>query len=782
MATRRIGAQFYASGGNVLSVLGSVAGGLRNVGSAGQQAGRNLTYMERQLRAIRVTLQYAFAGTVVNNIRNAFQSIRDLQRGMANIGAIAEMPRSMGGGFLTDFPEQMAAMRTGIIETQAATATPAADIAETLRAIYSSLQDIRPEDARGLAELATQGAAISETDPRSFVQAVISMKNAFGKETDDLEEISNQFFRVIQRSINMSGDEWAKYSGRIVTSAQQAGLSLEEMNASMILATRYGGTAATNVRHLNQLWSRIRQPVGKEAEAAYAQAGLTPERMASMSGIEIVNRLWAEARSRGVQGRAGRMTDEALTDLEGMDSSSNQLGLTGQGALFLQRAITRMESLRMLSVLGPQFETGDLQEELKAVGNESITVRQRFQEALDERPLDAMTQAFNAFTTGLLTNLDPVFRAFARLTMFFTDFLNYGQILDSRFGRWAGRMARGVNNELNARLGLRQGEGEEDFPLAQWLGGAIGIAGVGAALMNRRGRGGMGSVFRGLRRGGPTALTGALNVEAGMAAVQNISNGSRSAPFWVVIHPLSWTMAGNRFGGAGGGDIYAAGRGGSRTGRLGRLGRFLARRGAVAASAATLAAGTTVGVGAATVGGAAALAAGIPLLLAGDSNQNNSRRSYDQRVAAALRGSAGQPMLNRIYRKWQSGAELTDVEKQALQMATGGKGMFPRFRGRAERYLEQQQVNRAKNMQNAQQAAAFFSSQFPMLNAGILSSGKGTPQGGNGKGEAVVTLVPGPKLENWLKEQRVVVPTTLWNQGGGATPTSRGKSKTNRGR
>lgn len=552
--THGVRAQFYVQDRNILTFLGQLNNNLRGTARTGTQMGQSFQRSNSYLRALQTTLRYAFAGTVIQRIRMAYQELRAFQNGLADVVAVGTEPSGV-----PLMAKNLEALGQSALRTSIQTATSAQDILSTQRAIFSSIPNIRAlgpgNTVESLTALATRGAAISETDPRTFIQSLQGMRNAFGKEAGTMQQIGDQFFTVIQRSINMTGDEWAHFSGRLVAGASQAGVSLKQMNALMILMTRSGGTAAVNIRHLSQLLSRIRFPV-KSAQPFFTEAGIPLHGGAvtnpNITGIDIMRRLLNRAAAvsgfqnpdfsaAGVRGMGGAQFRQQLT-----------AATTGPGLAFLHGAVGgRMEGFRAFLVIARHLnqydaELGKLTRETRNAGGNQDVINRQFRRFLDQKPLESLAVATNSFTTGLLANMNPLFRILARGTRNFTEWAlaiqHSGMNAVRNLDHLLNRTARGTLGHLGINIGAQRAQrlhiGSDAALLGLLATGAMfgGVARRGLGRIGRR------VPFIGRLMGGANPLSTALQAEGTIAALQNVATGQRSSPFWVVIHPLSWRM------------------------------------------------------------------------------------------------------------------------------------------------------------------------------------------------------------------------------------------------
>lgn len=526
----RINLVWTSHGGQVLATMGQIQSGMRTVGGTALREQRNVGVFNRQMQALGTTLRYFFAGSLIFGGAGAFRGFAQFQSALGDIAAISE---NLTSSDISRLGDQLLGISTGI-------AAPVGELEDSARNIQSTMQLTREEAQRFLPEFVEmfgKGAKVAESDAYNFGQAIMGMRNAFDLGLTDMQRISGEFFTTIERSAGMTGDEWAKFSGRVVAGAGIAGASLEEMNALMILMTRQGGTAATNVRHLAQFLQRLRDPT-QETLPAWERIGLGKEELATLPFEEIIKRLREAVRQAGGISRGRALNDESIAALEEAGQLTPEaLGMKGGGAQVLTELFGRMESRRaalvvLSEMLSPKKEGLQTYEELLTDLRDTQMQIEANDSAFD-RWLDRnrIQQAGNALRNMLTESLLPAEDIINRISRRITGFA------ESPHGPRAVQAAAGAA----AAYGLYR----------------VGRGGIGGAqvLMGR---------LRGL--GGAGMAAGSL---AGLEA-----RGSFTHPFWVMIHPAS-NIPG--LGGAGRGGIppvIGAPGGYTRYRQPSRFGRF----------------------------------------------------------------------------------------------------------------------------------------------------------------------------------------------------------------
>jgi hypothetical protein len=486
----RINLVWTSHGGQVLATMGQIQSGMRQVGGVSQRSGRDLGYFNRQMMAVGTTMRYMFAGGAIFGTMSAFRQFAEFQSALGGIAAISE---NLSRSDISNLGNKMLGISTDI-------ATPVGELQQSARNIQSTMQLTREEANRFLPEFVEMfgtGAKVAETDAYNFGNAIMGMRNAFDLSLTDMDNIAGQFFTTIQRSAGMTGDEWAKFSGRVVAGAGIAGASLEEMNALMVLMTRQGGTAATNVRHLAQFLQRLRDPT-QETIPKWSEIGLPPQALQSLPYSEIIKRLKEAVQKAGGITRGKKLSEETLAQLEESDQlTPAALGIKGGGAQLLTELFGRMESRRaalvvLSEMLSPPKEGLQTYEQLLGTFNDTEQQAKKLDTAmaawLDRNRIQQAGTALRNMLTEALVPAEDVIRGIS---------MKITEIADPRFAQAA---AAGVATYGAYRLGR------------------FGVAGVTGLARYARGLG-----------------------TAGIAVTQAGAppSGSFANPFWVIIHPLS---------------------------------------------------------------------------------------------------------------------------------------------------------------------------------------------------------------------------------------------------
>jgi len=234
------------------SVLGKVAASIVNIGKSAKV----------WIAGAAVTGFAALAGAVGKATGEAVKFEEDLAR-------IATLIDGDVQGSLDRFASGIDRIRTQLPVTENLT-----------RALYDTISaGVDVPDSIGFLEDAARAATAGMTDTRTAVDALTSALNAFGKDVEEAEDVSDSFFQAIDAG-KTTFPELASEMGKVLPLASQLGVSLDEVNAALATLTTTGlstAEAATSLRGIfNQLiqgQERFRE-AGIEVNEVLGERGL----------------------------------------------------------------------------------------------------------------------------------------------------------------------------------------------------------------------------------------------------------------------------------------------------------------------------------------------------------------------------------------------------------------------------------------------------------------------------------------------------------------------------
>lgn len=163
---------------------------------------------------------------------------------------------------------RMDEFRSGIEDMAVAMGEGTDTLSKGLYDILSA--SIEPAKAMDVLEVSAKAAAAGLTDTGTAADAVTTMINAFGLKAEDAGLVSDKLFNIVKRG-KTTFAELAPTIGLAATTAHQAGLSMDEMGASLATATRSGiktRVAVTSLRSVMKSFTGATD-LQKEAAAKY---------------------------------------------------------------------------------------------------------------------------------------------------------------------------------------------------------------------------------------------------------------------------------------------------------------------------------------------------------------------------------------------------------------------------------------------------------------------------------------------------------------------------------
>lgn len=502
---RRVGVEVYGNVSGFLTSMGQMNAGITRTASGFQTAGRQSTIFNNQLKAIGTTARYALAGGLIFGITGALSKLSQLQVAIGNIQTVATQIGGQEGLRGVDNFSQ------SIINMSNKTLIPVQTLTDSITALYSSLKQNLPQsDVLNLTERFAKIARTSQiSDPTALVGSILGGITAFGMPSGpgkigaSASILGDQFKRVLQYSRNMSGEEYAQYSGNLYKRAGVAGLSPTQAGALAIQSTMLGGPASTNMQNLSQFLLYLRNPKSAKSKAAYAQAGITEADLVSSapnSGLALINKLITYAQSLP----------------------------SGVRAQFISNAFGRMQSQSTFQTLIKAGGMSGINKQIQNLSSSAGEVDKSFKRFVDSAPLAQLATTLGNMNTTIVKDMAPglnlLNKAVGAPMRFLQQPTQTSKIMRTTIEAAIGGMlvtgiaSRLLPNTIGARVSRIPGIGK-------FLGGAGGTAGKVAAQ----------------------AITAeeAANVLGGSIG----ANGTRANPLWVIISPLSWQFGQTAFSG-----------------------------------------------------------------------------------------------------------------------------------------------------------------------------------------------------------------------------------------
>jgi TP901 family phage tail tape measure protein len=125
------------------------------------------------------------------------------------------------------------------------------------RALYDAISaGIPEEDAIGFLDDAARAATAGMTDTKTAVDALTSALNAYGKEVEETEEISDSFFQAIEAG-KTTFPELASEMGKVLPLASSLGVEIDEVNAALATLTASGRSTSEAGTELRQILNSL---------------------------------------------------------------------------------------------------------------------------------------------------------------------------------------------------------------------------------------------------------------------------------------------------------------------------------------------------------------------------------------------------------------------------------------------------------------------------------------------------------------------------------------------
>jgi TP901 family phage tail tape measure protein len=140
---------------------------------------------------------------------------------------------------------------------------------ETLaKGLYDLLSaSVPPEKALGVLTQTVKMAKAGMTDTATATAALVNILNAYHIPAERAAEVSDMLFMTVKRGV-VTFPELAEYIGAVTATSNAAGISMDEMGASIATMTRNGMKADLAVTALQNILSEFLKPTDDGAAAA----------------------------------------------------------------------------------------------------------------------------------------------------------------------------------------------------------------------------------------------------------------------------------------------------------------------------------------------------------------------------------------------------------------------------------------------------------------------------------------------------------------------------------
>jgi len=232
-----------------------------------------LQKFNQHLQTVQTTSQKAVAGlqSMADKSKWAFAAMSGAIVGAVKVfadfeDAMAKVATQLPGEAIEHYGEMSRAVQDMSITFGQSTQVMAQGLYDILSAA------IPPEKALQLLEQSAKTAAAGFTDVATTADLFTSILNAYGMEVEDAAHVSDVLFQSVFRG-KMEFEDMATELGSIMGVAAQAGVSLEDLGASLATLTRSGINTAEATTGIRQAILSYIDP-GREAQETAAALGI----------------------------------------------------------------------------------------------------------------------------------------------------------------------------------------------------------------------------------------------------------------------------------------------------------------------------------------------------------------------------------------------------------------------------------------------------------------------------------------------------------------------------
>jgi len=228
-------------------------------GQAGRTGGAFKGLWKQMAVGLGVAGGVALAIRAVNNqFKDVIRKGREFEREWANVTTMLTIS--------TRETEKMRDELKKMSPTLGDTTTLAKGMYQVLSA------SIKPSKAIKFLGEAAKSATAGVTDAKTAVDALTTVINAYGKEAEDVTDVSDIMFQTVKRG-KLTYEELANSLGTAVPIAATIGIKFEDVAAAVATMTRQGVVASKATMQLRQVMAAVLGP-GEEARELAKEIGL----------------------------------------------------------------------------------------------------------------------------------------------------------------------------------------------------------------------------------------------------------------------------------------------------------------------------------------------------------------------------------------------------------------------------------------------------------------------------------------------------------------------------
>lgn len=223
-------------------------------------ASRHTSKMSKAFSGVGTALKAAGIGAAIGAVTAAgagvvksVNAFSDLQKELQNVSTLVDTNKV-----------SMESLKQGIMDLPPTLGTAT----ENMKALYQAISaGAEPAQAIGLVEEAAKAAKAGLTDTFTAVDAGTSILNAYGMKSSEMKTIMDQMFTTVKEG-KTTFEELASSVGGLTPIASAAGVSTEEMFASVAALTKGGVATSEAMTAMKAALSNIIKPSSQAAELA----------------------------------------------------------------------------------------------------------------------------------------------------------------------------------------------------------------------------------------------------------------------------------------------------------------------------------------------------------------------------------------------------------------------------------------------------------------------------------------------------------------------------------
>lgn len=544
--------------------LNKLNGSLTNTArTANTQFGKTYQTMGllgQQMYILRRSAEYMVAGFGISKVFQAISAYKSFREELGQLNSTLQV--SAAG--LNNLGNQALAVSS-------ATATPLADILSSFQNIAQTYPTLPKASISKFSLYEAQAAQVLGASPQAVGSTVGALASAFYGRNKVLNpvqgpklisQITDMLVKLQKSGLpNATGPDLLTAAQNLTGGAVIGRFTLPQALSYFAVLQRQFPSTSKSSLYLRQLMARIVTPTKAEA-AYYSQAGLpTGQALAGLSGNEIIQQLLKAVISKPGSNQ---------TYSQALQSGFKNIKIGPEGVQLLEKAIGgRLQSGIAANLLVRGFgQISPEEKNLESANAQDLSTR--FNAVISQSRMTQAAIRFSNLSTATINDLNPLIQNVSLGAGEVAQLLFRGNMYAQKYmgelDRYGSSAAGGGLGAAGGLIAGSQGKriGEA---IGGFLGGHIGLEAFGTVLgvkgINRIGKlsgvsntlskiPGVGRFFGAATKVGEadavsvavdkylgSAIRGPLDLRALSSALTGTANGTPSAPFWVVISPLS---------------------------------------------------------------------------------------------------------------------------------------------------------------------------------------------------------------------------------------------------